>query len=83
MAVTARNRASVTGLAARYGDRAPALALDVTDSESVTAAVQACEAAFGRIDVLGTMPPGRPRRGRGHRGPCPVRRRRAPKAVSA
>ncbi|WP_217238226.1 oxidoreductase [Streptomyces sp. AC555_RSS877] len=52
VAVTARNRTSVTDLAARYGDRALALRLDVTDLESVTAAVQACEAEFGRIDVL-------------------------------
>ncbi|MEU1799536.1 oxidoreductase [Streptomyces sp. NPDC019937] len=52
VAVTARNRATVTGLAAEYGDRALALELDVTDPASVTAAVQACEAAFGRIDVL-------------------------------
>jgi NAD(P)-dependent dehydrogenase (short-subunit alcohol dehydrogenase family) len=52
VAVTARNRAAVTDLAARYGDRALALELDVTDSASVTAAVQACEQAFGRIDVL-------------------------------
>jgi NAD(P)-dependent dehydrogenase (short-subunit alcohol dehydrogenase family) len=52
VAVTARNRASVTDLAAKYGDRALALALDVTDRESVTAAVQACESEFGRIDVL-------------------------------
>ncbi len=52
VAVTARNRTSVTDLAARYGDRALALRLDVADPESVTAAVQACEAEFGRIDVL-------------------------------
>ncbi|UWE10329.1 oxidoreductase [Actinacidiphila bryophytorum] len=52
VAVTARNRDSVTDLAALYGDRALALTLDVTEPESVTAAVTACEAAFGRIDVL-------------------------------
>ncbi|MFB9640608.1 oxidoreductase, partial [Streptomyces spiralis] len=52
VAVTARNRASVADLAARYGDRALPLRLDVTDPESVTAAVQACEAVFGRIDVV-------------------------------
>ncbi|AZM59130.1 MULTISPECIES: oxidoreductase [unclassified Streptomyces] len=52
VAVTARNPASVTDLAAKYGERALALRLDVTDPGSVTAAVQACEAAFGRIDVL-------------------------------
>ncbi|MEU4602672.1 oxidoreductase [Kribbella sp. NPDC023972] len=52
VAVTARNRAAVTDLADEYGDRALALELDVTDSASVTAAVQACEQEFGRIDVL-------------------------------
>ena len=52
VAVTARNRAAVTDLAAGYGDRALALQLDVTDPASVTAAVQECEREFGRIDVL-------------------------------
>ncbi|MEU1481606.1 oxidoreductase [Streptomyces sp. NPDC005760] len=52
VAVTARDRAAVTGLAARYGERALALRLDVTDSASVVEAVRSCEAAFGRIDVL-------------------------------
>jgi NAD(P)-dependent dehydrogenase (short-subunit alcohol dehydrogenase family) len=52
VAVTARDRAAVTDLAARYGDRALGLELDVTDPASVTTAVQACEQAFGRIDVL-------------------------------
>lgn len=52
VAVTARDRAAVADLAAGYGDRALSLELDVTDPVSVTAAVQACEQAFGRIDVL-------------------------------
>nr|WP_308290122.1 SDR family NAD(P)-dependent oxidoreductase [Streptomyces kronopolitis] len=52
VAVTARDVASVTGLAAAHGDRALALRLDVTDSASVTAAAEACEKEFGRIDVL-------------------------------
>ncbi|WP_163570135.1 oxidoreductase [Fodinicola feengrottensis] len=52
VAVTARDRATVTDLAARYGDRALALSLDVTDPPSVTAAVQACEQTYGCIDVL-------------------------------
>ncbi|MGW7577674.1 oxidoreductase [Streptomyces sp. NPDC054765] len=52
VAVTARSRATVTGLATEYGDRALALELDVTDPASVTTAVQACERKFGRIDVL-------------------------------
>jgi NAD(P)-dependent dehydrogenase (short-subunit alcohol dehydrogenase family) len=52
VAVTARDRASVTDLTARHGERALPLRLDVTDPASVTAAVDACQAAFGRIDVL-------------------------------
>lgn len=52
VAVTARDVASVAALAAAYGDRALALQLDVTDGASVKDAVQASEAAFGRIDVL-------------------------------
>jgi NAD(P)-dependent dehydrogenase (short-subunit alcohol dehydrogenase family) len=52
VAVTARDRKTVTDLADRYGSRALALALDVTDPTSVAAAVQACEETFGRIDVL-------------------------------
>ncbi|MBK3574342.1 SDR family NAD(P)-dependent oxidoreductase [Streptomyces sp. MBT65] len=52
VAVTARDRATVTGLTERYGDRALALELDVTDPASVAAAVQACEETFGRVDVL-------------------------------
>lgn len=52
VAVTARDAAGVTGLAAAHGDRALALRLDVTDSASVTAAVEACEKEFGRIDVV-------------------------------
>ncbi|MGW1030443.1 oxidoreductase [Streptomyces sp. NPDC002577] len=52
VAVTARDAASVADLAAAYGDRALALRLDVTDPASVTAAVEATEKEFGRIDVL-------------------------------
>ncbi|MET7382070.1 oxidoreductase [Streptomyces sp. NPDC005526] len=52
VAVTARNRSAVIDLAAGYADRALPLELDVTDPTSVTAAVRACEQAFGRIDVL-------------------------------
>ncbi|HTI22470.1 MAG TPA: oxidoreductase [Kutzneria sp.] len=52
VAVTARDRAAVTDLAAGFGGRALALDLDVTDPESVTEAVRACEQTFGRIDVL-------------------------------
>ncbi|MDT8912723.1 oxidoreductase [Amycolatopsis sp. PS_44_ISF1] len=50
--VTARDRAAVAGLAAEHGDRALALALDVTDPASVTEAVREAEWVFGRIDVL-------------------------------
>ena len=50
--VTARNVDAVTPLAQSHGDRALALALDVTDSVSVGAAVAEAERVFGRIDVL-------------------------------
>uniref|UniRef100_A0AAU3GQD9 Oxidoreductase n=1 Tax=Streptomyces sp. NBC_01401 TaxID=2903854 RepID=A0AAU3GQD9_9ACTN len=52
VAVTARDRTTVTELAAGHGERALALELDVTDPASVTAAVSECERAFGHIDVL-------------------------------
>lgn len=52
VAVTARDRDTVTDLAARHPGRALALQLDVTDPGSVNAAVRACEAEFGRVDVL-------------------------------
>jgi len=52
VAVTARDRADVTDLAAGRGDRALVLELDVTDPVSVTAAVRECEEVFGRVDVL-------------------------------
>ncbi|KUL36393.1 short-chain dehydrogenase [Streptomyces sp. NRRL F-4489] len=52
VAVTARDTAAVADLAAAYGHRALALRLDVTDPASVTAAVEASEKEFGRIDVL-------------------------------
>ncbi|MFC6063309.1 oxidoreductase [Streptomyces ochraceiscleroticus] len=52
VAVTARDRAAVTDLADRYRNRALALSLDVTDPDSVAAAVTSCEEHFGRIDVL-------------------------------
>ncbi|RNF87170.1 oxidoreductase [Streptomyces botrytidirepellens] len=50
--VTARDTSTVADLVARHGDRALALALDVTDSGRVAEAVKEAEAAFGRIDVL-------------------------------
>jgi NAD(P)-dependent dehydrogenase (short-subunit alcohol dehydrogenase family) len=50
--VTARDRARVADLVIGAEDRALALDLDVTKPEQVTAAVEAAEARFGRIDVL-------------------------------
>ncbi|KAF3999898.1 oxidoreductase [Glaciimonas immobilis] len=50
--VTARDRARVADLVAGVGDRALALALDVTDAAQVTAAVKAAQDHFGVIDVL-------------------------------
>lgn len=51
-AITARNPEAVAALASRYGDRALALQLDVTDKPSIDNAVSAAEAHFGAIDVL-------------------------------
>jgi len=51
-AVTARNREAVADLAEKYPDTALALALDVTSSEQVGAAVMDTVGAFGGIDVL-------------------------------
>jgi NAD(P)-dependent dehydrogenase (short-subunit alcohol dehydrogenase family) len=50
--VTARNADSVRDLTEAHPDRALALALDVTDSAQVAAAVREGEARFGGIDVL-------------------------------
>ncbi|MCD0484191.1 SDR family NAD(P)-dependent oxidoreductase [Streptacidiphilus sp. ASG 303] len=50
--VTARNPEQVADVVAGHGDRALALALDVTDPQQVRAAVKAAEDAFGGIDVL-------------------------------
>ncbi|MCG5434092.1 oxidoreductase [Mycobacterium sp. MYCO198283] len=52
VAVTARNREAVVPLTEGHGDRALALALDVTDPGSVGAAVAEAERVFGRIDVV-------------------------------
>jgi NAD(P)-dependent dehydrogenase (short-subunit alcohol dehydrogenase family) len=51
-AVTSRNPKAVAALASRYGERALALQLDVTDNASIDKAVSAAEARFGAIDVL-------------------------------
>ena len=50
--VTARDKTRVADLARGAEDRALTLDLDVTDSAQITAAVQAAQARFGRIDVL-------------------------------
>ena len=50
--VTARKPEAVADLVAPHGDRALALALDVTDRAQIAAAVAAAEDAFGGIDVL-------------------------------
>jgi NAD(P)-dependent dehydrogenase (short-subunit alcohol dehydrogenase family) len=52
VALGARSQAAMTALAARYPDRALALALDVTNAEQRAAAVQQTEQRFGAIDVL-------------------------------
>ncbi|WP_193047955.1 oxidoreductase [Mycolicibacterium baixiangningiae] len=52
VAVTARDRDTVTALAHAHGDRALPLALDVTDPESVAAAVTETRNVFGHIDFL-------------------------------
>jgi NAD(P)-dependent dehydrogenase (short-subunit alcohol dehydrogenase family) len=49
---TARNLSSVAALEASAPDRVLPLALDVTRSDHITAAVQAALKRFGRIDVL-------------------------------
>ncbi|MFD9896839.1 oxidoreductase [Mesorhizobium sp. NPDC059025] len=51
-AITSRNSNALDALASRYGERALALQLDVTDNASVERAVSAAEAEFGAIDVL-------------------------------
>ncbi|HEY0935980.1 MAG TPA: SDR family NAD(P)-dependent oxidoreductase, partial [Trebonia sp.] len=52
LVATARDPASLAGLAGRYGNRVLPAALDVTDPEAAAAAVAAGIAAFGRIDVV-------------------------------
>lgn len=50
--VTARRAEAVRDFADEFGDRALAVALDVTDTGQVAAAVAAADEAFGGIDVL-------------------------------
>jgi NAD(P)-dependent dehydrogenase (short-subunit alcohol dehydrogenase family) len=52
VALGARSQAAMTALAARYPDRALALALDVTNAEQRAAALRQTEQRFGVIDVL-------------------------------
>ena len=55
-AVLAARRADrLAALAGRYGDRALAVSLDVTDAEARENAVRAAIARFGRIDVLANI----------------------------
>jgi NAD(P)-dependent dehydrogenase (short-subunit alcohol dehydrogenase family) len=51
VAATARDVSTVRALEERYGDRALALALDVTDKSAVAAAVEQTIERFGRLDV--------------------------------
>ncbi len=50
--VTARRAEAVQDLVDAFGDRAVAVALDVTDAGEIAAAVSAAEKAFGGVDVL-------------------------------
>ncbi|WP_205930689.1 oxidoreductase [Rhizobium leguminosarum] len=51
-AMTARRPETLADLTAEHGDRALALALDVTDSNAIVGAVHDAETHFGEIDVL-------------------------------
>lgn len=50
--VTARRAETVRDLVDEYGDRAVAVALDVTDKRQIAAAVKAADDSFGGVDVL-------------------------------
>lgn len=52
VAATARDRSSLDGLVASYGDRVLPLELDVTDRDADFAAVAEAHARFGRLDVV-------------------------------
>ena len=52
VAATARDRASVADLQARFGDAALPLELDVTNPEQVQSAVHQAHSHFGRLDVV-------------------------------
>ena len=50
--VTARNPATLEGIAAAYPDTALAMPLDVTDGDQISSVVQEAQTRFGGIDVL-------------------------------
>jgi 3-oxoacyl-[acyl-carrier protein] reductase len=50
--LVARDEQALSAAAARCGDGAQTLALDVTEPDAASQAVEACESAFGGIDVL-------------------------------
>lgn len=50
--VTARDKSRIVDLAEGFEDRVLALDLDVTDAAQITAAADAAQARFGRVDVL-------------------------------
>lgn len=52
LVATARRPEQLADLVAKYGDRARAVALDVTNPAAARAAVQAAVDAFGRLDVV-------------------------------
>ena len=52
VAATARDPATLDGLATRFGDSVLPLALDVTDRAAGFAAVQAASRHFGRLDIV-------------------------------
>ncbi|WP_434710727.1 oxidoreductase [Rhizobium sp. YTUHZ045] len=52
LVATARDPARLADLSEQYGNQVLTLALDVTDEEAATAAVEAGVKRFGRIDVL-------------------------------
>ncbi|TIW19866.1 MAG: SDR family NAD(P)-dependent oxidoreductase, partial [Mesorhizobium sp.] len=52
VAASARNAASLTDLKKSYGDAVLPLALDVTDRDQVTEAVEQAHRHFGRLDII-------------------------------
>src|SRR5712692_6028510 len=52
LVATARNPAQLADLVERHGDQVRAVALDVTDAQAASNAIQAAVDAFGRLDVL-------------------------------